>query len=142
MKYIIYFANVIVLLFLFYCKDQGVSPDRENYIIPDKNISYYDDLLPMFEGKCGFQCHSSTDNPDIVFIPFSNKEDFINFQISNDEVLVDTVFNKIDPVRAPLYKIVTEDYRGIKRMPPFPRLPLTDNQINGIKEWIAEGCPD
>lgn len=126
---------------MVYCSDTGVSPDQRKYIIPEKNISYYDDLLPMLEGKCGFECHSE----DVeIIIPFLIKEEFINYQISTGEVLVDTVIHKIDPTRSPLYKIVTEvkPYIGIETMPPFPRTPLTDNQILGIKQWIAEGAKD
>jgi len=128
---------------LYYCSDQGVSPDQREYIIPEENISYYDDLLPMLEGKCGFECHSG--NPEIVEIPFLRKEEFIDFQISvTGDVLVDTLLHQIDPTRAPLYIIVTKfnPYIGIETMPPFPRSPLTDNQIKGIKQWIAEGAPD
>jgi hypothetical protein len=42
--------------------------------------------------------------------------------------------------------VVTEyDYLGNNDlMPPLSagRSPLTDNQIKGIKQWIAEGAPD
>ena len=135
--------SVMLFSLAFQCSDEGVSPDRREYIIPEENISYYDDLLPMLEGKCGFECHSG--NPQIVEIPFLRKEEFMDFQISvTGDVLVDTLIHQIDPVRAPLYKIVTEinPYIGIETMPPFPRSPLTDNQIKGIKQWIAEGAPD
>jgi hypothetical protein len=135
---------IFVLSSVYYCSDQGLSPDQKEYILPDKNISYYDDLLPMLEGKCGFECHSG--NINIVEIPFLRKEEFIDYQISTTgDVLVDTVLHKIDPERAPLYRIVTEyNPFGIETMPPLSagRAPLTDNQINGLKQWIAEGAPD
>jgi len=145
-KKIFFLAAVVIIQFLlFHCSDQGVSPDQREYIIPDKNISYYDDLLPMLEGKCGFECHSG--DGTIVTLPFRVKEEFIDYQISfTGEVLVDTVLHKIDPTRAPLYRVVTEfDYLGNKDiMPPLAagRSPLTENQIKGIKQWIAEGAPD
>ena len=133
-----------VLSLFSYCSDQGLSPDQKEYILPEKNVSYYDDLLPMLEGKCGFECHSG--NIDVVEIPFLRKEEFIDYPISTTgDVLVDTVLHKIDPTRAPLYRIVTEiNAFGIEMMPPLSegRSPLTDNQINGIKQWIAEGAPD
>ena len=137
-----YFVDVLILFSLIvYCSDVGVSPDQRKYIIPEKDISYYDDLLPMLEGKCGFECHSEIAE---ILIPFLDKDDFIDYQISvTGDVLVDTLLHKIDPTRAPLYRIVTEiDYLGIETMPPFPRSPLTDNQIIGIRQWIAEGARD
>jgi len=96
----------------------------------------------MLEGKCGFECHSN--NVEVIAIPFLNKEDFINYQISiTGDVLVDTIQHKNDPDRSPLYRIVTEiEPFGIETMPPFPRTPLTDNQINGIRKWITEGASD
>ena len=145
MKKICIFILLTGVLSLFsYCSDQGLSPDQKEYILPEKNVSYYDDLLPMLEGKCGFECHSG--NIDVVEIPFLRKEEFIDYPISTTgDVLVDTVLHKIDPTRAPLYRIVTEiNAFGIEMMPPLSegRSPLTDNQINGIKQWIAEGAPD
>ena len=142
-KTLFYIISFILLLCFFYCSDKGLSPDQREYIIPESNISYYDDLLPMLEGKCGFECHSN--NVQITTIPFLDKEDFINYQISTTgDVLVDTIQHKIDPTRAPLYKIVTEinPFIDIETMPPFPRTPLTENQITGIRQWIAEGAPD
>ena len=134
--------GVLLVSLLFYCSDEGLSPDQREYIIPEQNISYYDDLRPMLEGKCGFECHSG--NPEVPEIPFLDKIDFIEYPIAPGEILVDTLIHKIAPERAPLYKIITEiePYIGIETMPPFPRSPLTDNQINGIKQWIAEGAPD
>jgi hypothetical protein len=140
------FAGIFIVPFLlFSCSDDGVSPDQKEYILPAKNLSYYDDLLPMLEGKCGFECHSN--NVNIITIPFQNKDAFIDYRLSfTGEVLVDTVLHKIDPTRSPLYRVVAVfDYLGDNDiMPPLAagRSPLTENQINGIKQWIAEGAPD
>ena len=144
-KSLSYVTSITLFLSLFYCSDEGLSPDQREYIIPQNNISYYDDLLPMLEGKCGFECHSN--NVQVITIPLLNKDEFIDYQLSfTGEVLVDTILHKIDPTRAPLYKVVTEfDYLGNNDvMPPLAarRSPLTENQIEGIKQWIAEGAPD
>jgi len=142
-KSVLYILLLTLFLSLFYCSDEGLSPDQREYIIPENNISYYNDLLPMLEGKCGFECHSNT--VEITTIPLLKKEEFIDYQLSfTGDVLVDTILHKIDPTRAPLYKVITVfDYLGNNDvMPPFPRTPLTENQISGIRQWIAEGAPD
>lgn len=147
MKKIIYFGIVFSSLgFLVFCSDDGLSPDKINYIIPESDISYYDDLQPMFNGKCGFgsQCHSVENINNGLF--FGTKESFINYQVSvTGEELVDPIKHReTAAVFAPLYLIVTQRYINLERQPPlsYGREPLTENQINGILQWIADGAND
>jgi hypothetical protein len=145
-KRIIYLGIALFfILFLAFCSDGGLAPDRRSYIIPDKNISYYEDLQPMFNGKCGFgsQCHTAENIYNSLF--FDNKDSFINYELSETgAVLVDPIKDKEAPDFAPLYQIVKGRYVNLERQPPlsFGREPLTKNQIDGIRQWILEGAPD
>ena len=146
MKKIIYLMCALSFVwFLLFCSDDGLAPDRINYVIPESNISYYDHLQPMFNGKCGFgsQCHSVENKYNSLFFDF--KDVFIDYVISETGAkLVDPLLHKESPDLAPLYILVTQRYVSLERQPPlsYGREPLTENQINGIRQWIAEGAPN
>ncbi len=148
MKYIIFMGLNAFFIFLLVnrCNDQGMAPYLSEYPIPDENISYYKDLQPLFNGKCGFgsNCHTA-ENPDNLLF-FSTKEVFITHVIPGLSVpLVDPVKDALNPEQAPLYLILTEsNYAGFERQPPvsYNRAPLTEQEIKGIRNWIAEGAPD
>ena len=142
---IINYLVLIFIGFIFHNCDEGTSPDRVNYVVPDTNISYYKDLLPLFNGRCGFgsNCHSAENPSNFLF--FNNKEAFMNYQLSTTgQVLVDQFIHQESPQLAPLYLIVTESsgFAGVERMPPFGYEPLNKNQTDGIRKWIAEGSKD
>ena len=148
MKQIIFFATVLffILFMSVKCNDQGTAPYLTDYDIPDKNVSYYKDLQPLFNGKCGFgsNCHSP-ENPDNLLF-FTTKEVFISHVIPGlNSPLVDPDVHRRTPTQAPLYLIITEpNYAGFERQPPISlnRAPLTDKEIEGIRVWISEGARD
>lgn len=144
-KTLTYITPILFLIILVYCGDQGVSPDRVNYVLPESELSYYKDLQPLFNGKCGFgsQCHSSENPNNGLF--FGSKEGFITYIISRTgDQLVDPIVHREAPEFSPLYILITGQYSDYERQPPlsYGREPLNNNQINGIKEWIKEGVPD
>lgn len=146
MKYIKKFSIPAILFgFLVFCSPDGLSPDQREYIIPDENISYYDDLQPMLNGKCGWQCHDGS--KDIGIINFNDKLAFMEHIIpgTNGKKLLEQNLlptYQADPLVSPLYQIITQNYEGYDLMPPLPRTPLTQNQINGIVKWIRDGAQD
>jgi mono/diheme cytochrome c family protein len=120
---------LILLLFYMGCDDTTTNIDKE--VIPDSNVSYSQHIQPIFNAKC-INCHGAgtteagldlttwagtTANPSIV----SKGE-------PDNSILVWTVEY---PARA-----------GFPQMPPLdsPYLPLTPNQLRGLKTWIAEGA--
>ena len=146
MKYIINTAITLFLSYLFFfCSDQGVSPDRANYEIPSSDVSYYRDLQPMFNGKCGFgsQCHAPENPTNGLF--FNTKLGFISYTFSRTgDQLVDPIVHKEAPQFAPLVILLDEQYADydFKHPSGYGREPLNSNQITGIKTWISEGCKD
>jgi len=140
MKYFIVLFMVLLLL-AFACEEKGTNPLEANYVIPDSNISYYDHLEPMFNGKCGLGTGCHYDRQDIII---SDKNSFMNYMISDIGDRLVNLERWNNPIRQPLYLIVTEGYYDIERMPPFwdSREWLNKNQIDGIEQWIREGCND
>jgi len=141
--------TVLLLMFPVFltisCEDKGTNPIDQEYVIPESDISYYEDLQPMFNGKCGYgsRCHSADNADNILF--FTDKEIFMDYAVSRTgEKLVDLTLHKDNPRLAPLYLIVKEGYAGIERMPPITlgREWLNKNQIDGIEQWISEGAKD
>ena len=146
MKYIINIFIVLLFSYLFFfCSDTGVSPDQANYVIPDKDVSYYRDLQPMFNGKCGFgsNCHSGENPYNALF--FNSKEGFMNYTISfNGDPLIDLAKDQENPDNSTILNLLKGTYATFTLPHPseYNREPLNSNQINGIKIWISEGCKD
>lgn len=149
MAFFIY-LTIMVLVSTSGCSDPGSQNDEDKFIFPDSNISFTNHIEPLFQVRCGWEsgCHSPTDinNPlpynDLIF-----RTGLINHMLSSTgERLVDLSIHQKSPHLAPLYLILKEGYPRIydDRMPPprLNRLPLTDNQIEGIKQWIKEGAKD
>lgn len=129
--------NIVFLLFcgifgLFLysgCKDTITGSQLDQRTIPDSNVSYQQDIQPIFDLKCSNSgCHdnasmaggvslstwaNTTADPGVVF---PGKPD--------NSRLVWTI----------------EHYAGEPPMPPVGYPSLTQNQIRGIRTWIQEGA--
>ncbi len=124
MKKIIF---LIPLLLYIGCDDSTNNIDDEE--IPATNVSYSKHIQPIFNIKC-VNCHGvgiieagldltthagTTADPRIVAK-----------NLPDNSVLVWTI----------------EGRAGVQPMPPVnsPYLPLTENQIQGVRTWILEGA--
>lgn len=130
------------------CSDEGVHPLDVQFVIPADSISFYDHIQPMLEIKCGFGsgCHSSTDIENgLMYTHLVDKNALMEYNIEGEK-LVDLDTDIKNPQSALLYLIVREGYPDVPRdrMPPYwlNRAPLSENQIEGIKNWIGEGAKD
>ncbi len=145
------FSLIIALLFsgllLFDCS-KSTSPDENRYKLPDSNLSFSQHIEPLLEYRCAESgCHSSTDTDNkLLYFELVSRDGLVNHILSSTgEHLINPPIHKSQPEEAPFYKIITVGYPGRPQdlMPPFDqRSPLTDNQIAGIRQWIAEGCPN
>ncbi|KAA3611297.1 MAG: hypothetical protein D8M58_15125 [Calditrichaeota bacterium] len=152
MKKIISAIFIVFFGFLFFCSDNGVVPYQKEYSFPDKNISYYDHVLPLIDAKCGFGsgCHNVENDNNFLF--YQTKENFINHEIYSSNppgltgfVLVRQEIDPQSPRFSALYLLLTENhYLGVERMPPltYGREPLTSGELAGIEQWIKEGALD
>ncbi len=148
-----FLTSGIIALFLFvlaFCSKNSTNND-DKFVFPDKNISFYKNVEPLFQVRCGLEsgCHSPADQPTstnrLTYAILTTKALLLDFRLSSTgEKLIDLNIHKKHPEIAPLYLMLSQGYPRQREdlMPPIPREPLNANQLNGIKEWIREGCPD
>jgi hypothetical protein len=121
----------LMLLTFISCDDTLTVQDVDNRKIPDKNVSFSQDIYPVFQVKC-ISCHNAT-NPD-------GGLDLTSYSAATAD------FNIIFPGNPDNSRIVwaIEGNRPpIQPMPPvgYSR-PFNDNQRQGIRTWITEGALD
>lgn len=117
---------IFILVILSSC-DDTIGPDT---IIPDFDVSYSEHIQPIFNNHCNnTTCHNSADLAG--GLSFENYGDFRNYPF---------LIIAGAPNESLLYQVVSG--QSVKVMPPYdgPSIPLTENQINGIKTWIEEGA--
>ncbi len=133
------------------CADKGTPPQDAQFVIPDSNISFYNDIQPMLLAKCGSEsgCHSNSAvdiERKLQYLELIDKTALMNHRLSQTgDKLVDIAIHERNPQLAPLYLIVLEGFPNEwDQMPPYwlNRSPLHETQIEGIKRWIGEGAKD
>ena len=122
---------IILLLFsIFFATVLFVSCDDSLTIkIPSKNVSYKEYIQPVFNYKCATaECHDdATRAGDYSMTTWTN--------VRKTNVVV--------PYSVETSILVWRiEGLGLGIMPPFDlrSVPLTENQIEGIKTWIKEGA--
>ena len=110
----------------------SAAPAKEETFDPNKPVSYYKQIRPIFQGQCN-GCHQ----------PAKAKGDYImtEFQrlLKGGENSPAIVPGKAE--ESHLVKLITPDAKGKADMPQKAD-PLHDTQIALIKRWIAEGAKD
>ena len=106
--------------------------EKEEAIDPNKPVSYYKQIRPIFQGQCN-GCHQ----------PAKAKGDYIMTEFQR---LLKGGENSpaITPGQADasyLIKLITPDAKGKAEMPQKAD-PLHETQIALIKRWITEGAKD
>ncbi|RLD12903.1 hypothetical protein DRI50_08250 [candidate division KSB1 bacterium] len=141
----------LIFLFLAQCKKNSTGNENDKFVFPEKGVSFYKNVEPLFQVRCGLEsgCHSPADQPTVnnqlTYTTLTTKALLLDFTLSSTgEKLIDLNIHRKHPELAPLYLILSEGYPKQRQdlMPPIPREPLNQNQLNGILEWIREGCPD
>jgi hypothetical protein len=114
------------------CKDQnpaGEDGSPSNIVFPTSGVSYQYHVQPLFNQACNFSgCHGSDAPPNLVKLTSWGE---LMTSGSGAGVVVPG-----QPESSTL--VLRIEGRGA-RMPPTG-LPLNQNQINGIRAWIAEGA--
>ncbi len=108
------------------CKNV-VGPGGSTIVFPKTNVSFYEQVLPLFEQTCDFSgCHD--DGTQAGGLALTSYASIVN---GPPGVVVphDTSGS-----------ILLQRLKGIGPLMP-PARALNSNQINGIKQWILEGAP-
>ncbi len=127
------FALIIVtflsVLFIS-CDDTLTVANVDEKPMPQKDISFSQDIYPIFQVKCAFTgCHAGSnpaDGLDLSTWANVTANPYIVFpRYSENSVLV----------------WVIEGRAGVSPMPPVGYAkPVTSEQLRGIKTWIDEGA--
>ena len=120
------------ILFFQSCDDTLTVKNVDDEDIPANNVSFADHIYPVFYVKCAFSgCHAQP-----------NPADGIDLSTWSG-VTADP--NIVFPFEPDLSRLVwsIENRAGISVMPPIGYArPVTLDQIEGIRTWIAEGALD
>jgi len=113
------------------CKDENGPGSPSNVVFPSSGVSYGRHVQPLFNQACNFGgCHDGTSQQTAL-----NLTSYSGTVFSLPGVVIpgDTVHSTL--------VLSVEGKVGTIRMPPSGN-GLTDNQIKGIRTWIAEGAKD
>ena len=126
---------LVASLFAAGCKkDEGiVGPDGSpsDVIFPPSDVSYAQHVQRLFSQTCTYVgCHSQAEPPDQLKL---DTYENLMFGPRGRRVVVPG-----SPETSEL--VFRIEGRVGQRMPPNTTNPLNQNQINGIRTWIAEGA--
>ncbi|MGE5432291.1 MAG: c-type cytochrome domain-containing protein [Syntrophomonadaceae bacterium] len=129
MKYNILFAVVFLAIAIIAgCKDTVTNQSVDEHQIPSKNVSYNNDIQPLFEVKCNNSgCHDDQSRAGgISLTSYQNT--------TSDPTMVVAGY----PDNSRLIWVIQPG--ASNQMPPIERPQLTKNQRDGIATWIKEGA--
>lgn len=113
------------------------NPDPDPDPDPNRNVSYSQDIEPIFQGNCTTSgCHDSGTQESGVNL--SSYQDAIESKGVQYDALV---INPENPDESPLVDKIEPSPEIGERM-PFEGNPLTQSEIDSIRAWIADGAPD
>jgi hypothetical protein len=117
-------------LFIGGCKNTGLGPgdSPSNVIFPAHDVSFNDQVQPLFNQACNFSgCHDDGQHQSPLKLTSYNEAVF-------------QVPGVVVPGKPDQSTLVLRIQGSIgTRMPPSGNQ-LNQNQINGIRTWIAEGA--
>ena len=122
----------VMVWFSWNCKDSvtGVS----QIVFPATNISYGKYVQPLFDQQCSLPgCHTQDAKAESGNLSLESWSDALT--------AIPAVIIPGDPDNSPLIWSIQATH-GYPRMPPLSRSALTQNQINGLKQWILEGAKE
>ncbi|OGU55103.1 MAG: hypothetical protein A2V66_13610 [Ignavibacteria bacterium RBG_13_36_8] len=121
---VIIFISVVI----YSCDDTLVQSDIDGRIIPDNQVSFSEHIQPVLNLKCAFSgCHDDqTRAANLSITTWAN--------VVSDPSIVFPYY----PQNSRLAWAI--EGTGSTLMPPYGYPALTQNQIDGIKTWIAEGA--
>jgi len=104
------------------------NPVGSNIVFPPNNVSFGAHVQPLFNETCAFSgCHG--DNQPSAGLRLTSYD---NLMFNSNQVVI-----RERPDESIL--VLRIEGRLGSRM-PFNRTALTQNQINGVRTWIAEGA--
>ncbi len=123
---------VLPLLFLVSCSDDESGNDM--MVGPVEDISYLNDIQPIFNGSCGGAgCHIGSSKSGVNLSSYDDVMDSSGQQYGR------TIVEPEQPGESPLVDKIGPNPSQGERM-PLNGSPLSDLQIQMIRVWIEEGA--
>ena len=139
-RFILFPLSIFIFLTLiaYACSDNGNNPQDKEFVLPDSNLTYVDDIGPLFLAKCGSNsgCHNPTDKAGGLDI--TNYQAILFHQVQTEFGTV----NLLIPGNGDgsfLYQVLLQNFIETPRM-PFNGPYLNANNTNGVNTWIDEGA--
>ena len=131
-KTLLIITAIVSSIVLFSCDDTLTVQNVDDKPMPNKNVSFSQNIYPIFQVKCAFSgCHASPS-------PANGLDLSSYYGVKADP-------NVVFPGEPDLSRLVwaIEGRAGISPMPPVGYAkPITPEQLRGIKTWIDEGALD
>lgn len=129
------FILTLAIAFLHACDNDVIKPmdiddpppDTVQVCSPD-TLYFLRDVLPVFLSSCGFDlCHDAgTQSGGHIFTSYTS-------------ITSPSLITPFEPDNSLLYQKITETNLS-NVMPPSPRGPLSDRNIEVIRKWIEQGA--
>lgn len=132
MKITLFIVVIWLITLIIACDDTLTNSNIDSVQIPSKNVSYSQYIQPIFNSRCtNTNCHDS----------FSRKAG-LDLTTWAGATADPNIISRGSPENSLLVWTIDPQYGYVNPMPPpyGPVLPLTENQIEGIKTWIREGA--
>ncbi len=119
-------AIKLCVVVLFITGVQVFQSCRHEPTLPDKQVSFTTDILPVIGASCQEAgCHGANGG---------------EFALLNyDDMMLDSRIVANQPYQSKIYKAIVSQKKD-KVMPVPPRKPLTETQIETIFIWIKQGA--
>jgi hypothetical protein len=121
-------AGLALAAGIFIRCSEDENPTGSDIVFPPNNVSYGVYVQPLFNETCAFTgCHGDTEPAAGLRLTSYDNLMFNSLQVVVRERPDESIL------------VLRIEGRLGSRM-PLNRTPLTQNQINGIRTWIAEGA--
>ncbi len=130
MKFLLFISLYLLITLVIFtgCKDTITGNQLDSVVIPSSNVSYSKYIQPVFNLKCANSgCHddaTSAGGYSLTTWAGATNPLYVSKGNANTSTLVQSV----------------EGLSGANPMPPVGYPVLTQNQIQGVKTWVAEGA--
>jgi len=124
---------IISLMCLLGCDDTLTTENVDNKPIPADSVSFSQHIYPVFQVKCAFSgCHAQPNPADGIDL-----STWVGVRADPNIVFPG------EPDLSRLVWTIDPSVSGVSKMPPIGYAkPVTEDQLRGIKTWIAEGALD
>ncbi len=124
------FVGVLILLFVggvIFSACTWTSGGQEGLVFPEKDISFLLHVQPFLQQNCSYSpCHGNEMAGGIRLVEY--------YQV----ISVPNFIHPLNPDISRFVQILEE--RGVSHYTYFYRKNITENHIQGIRQWIKEGA--